>query len=187
MPWGLITSSLWLAWLIYWMVSAVGNKVTRRRESFLSGLAYRIPTVISIFLLLPHRHSLWLSHRFLPPIDVFHWLGVGILAFGLGFSVWARVHLARNWSGTVTLKENHELIRTGPYRYVRHPIYTGLLLGVLGSAIVGGERHGLLAVGFLVLGFVIKLRMEERWMGETFGEQYAQYKKEVAALIPGIF
>ena len=103
---------------------------------------------------------------------------------GLLFTIWARLYLGRNWSGVVTLKKDHELVRGGPYRFVRHPIYSGLLLAIAGSAVVRGEWRGVLA---LIIAFVAlwrKLRLEERWLGEAFGEQYAAYRAEVAALIP---
>ncbi len=104
---------------------------------------------------------------------------------GLAFStVAARRHLGRNWSGTVTLKEDHELIRTGPYRRARHPIYTGMLVGFIGSAISLGEVRGVVAVGLVIVAFLIKIRLEERWMTESFGDAYRRYRTEVKALIP---
>ena len=93
-------------------------------------------------------------------------------------------HLGRNWSGTVTVKENHELIRSGPYAIVRHPIYTGLLLAVLGTAIVFGEWRGLLAFCFLTIALLLKLQREERFMEESFPDTYPSYRAQVPALIP---
>jgi len=98
--------------------------------------------------------------------------------------VWARVHLGGNWSGIVTLKEDHELVRRGPYRWVRHPIYSGLLLAIAGSAVVRGEWRGFLALAIAFAALWRKLKLEERWLGETFGEQYAAYRRRVSALIP---
>ena len=91
-----------------------------------------------------------------------------------------------NWSGTVTVKEDHELIRTGPYGIVRHPIYTGLLFAILGSTVAFGEWRGLLAFGLLTIAFLFKLRREERFMSESFPNDYARYRVEVPALIPFI-
>jgi protein-S-isoprenylcysteine O-methyltransferase Ste14 len=115
-----------------------------------------------------------------------YWLGLIMLAAGIAFAVWARHDLGRNWSGTVTVKQNHELIRSGPYRLVRHPIYTGLLLAILGTAIAFGEWRGLLAFGLLTGSLLLKLRIEERFMSESFPKEYARYRAEVPALIPFI-
>ena len=128
----------------------------------------------------------WLHARFLPQTLIGYWLGLLMVVLGLAFAVWARAYLGRNWSGTVTVKEDHELIRTGPYGIVRHPIYTGLLFAILGSAVAFGEWRGLLAFGFLTLAFVFKLRREERFMSESFPNDYARYRAEVPVLIPFI-
>lgn len=90
-------------------------------------------------------------------------------------------------SATVTVKEDHELVRTGPYRFVRHPIYTGLLLGFIGTAVARAEWRGVLAVALVFISLWRKLKLEERWMGETFGARYASYKREVRALVPFLF
>jgi protein-S-isoprenylcysteine O-methyltransferase Ste14 len=127
-----------------------------------------------------------LTRRFLPQGDVFPVLGTVLLAAGLGFSVWARRHLGRNWSAHVVVKQGHELVRTGPYRWVRHPIYTGILLALLGMVVAFGEWRGLLAMGFALLSFAVKSGQEERRMGEVFPE-YEQYRRETAALIPFIY
>jgi protein-S-isoprenylcysteine O-methyltransferase Ste14 len=178
---------LWVAWFAYWMVAARNVKVTRRREGFATFLLNRVFMVIGALLLIVHRQPLhWLNARFVPPTMAAYWLGFVIVAAGLGFAVWARLHLGRNWSATVTVKQDHELIRTGPYGLVRHPIYTGMLFAVLGSALAIGEWRGLIAFVLFTVGFVIKLKAEERFMSETFGEQYARYRAEVPALIPFI-
>ena len=116
-----------------------------------------------------------------------YWSGTALLVLGLAFSVWARIYLGRNWSGTVTVKQQHELIRGGPYAYVRHPIYTGLLLAFIGTAIVRGEMAWCARGADRVRGLWRKLRLEERWMIETFGDEYRRYRERTAALIPFIF
>jgi protein-S-isoprenylcysteine O-methyltransferase Ste14 len=176
---------LWLAWLAYWTIAARDVKTTRRRESW----ACRLSTVVLIVLAallfaFRGRHLPWLNASFVPPTMAFHWLGLLITALGLAFAVWARVHLGRNWSGTVTVKENHELIRSGPYGLVRHPIYSGLLLAIFGTALAFGEWRGLLGFGFLTVAFVLKLRREEGFMCESFPKEYPRYRAEVPALIP---
>jgi protein-S-isoprenylcysteine O-methyltransferase Ste14 len=176
---------LWLAWFAYWMVAARNVKVTRRREGLETFLLNRVFVVIGALLLVVPRQPLhWLDARFVPPTMTVYWLGFVIVAAGLGFAVWARLHLGRNWSATVTIKQDHELIRTGPYGVVRHPIYTGLLLALLGSAIAIGEWRGLMAFASFTIGLLVKIKAEERFMRETFGQQYARYRAEVPALIP---
>ena len=98
----------------------------------------------------------------------------------------ARRWLGRNWSGTVTVKHDHELVTGGPYGIVRHPIYTGLLGGFIGSAIALGEWRGLVAVVLVLIAFMRKIRLEERWMQERFGDAYRRYRQRVPALVPGL-
>lgn len=113
--------------------------------------------------------------------------GSALTAIGLLFSVWARVHLGRNWSGIITLKEGHRLIRTGPYRLVRHPVYTGLLLAVIGSAMAVGTWDALFGVAIILLALLLKLRREETLLTTQFGEEYRAFKRETPALVPFIF
>ena len=113
----------------------------------------------------------------------------GLLAvlMGVAFSIWARLVLGGNWSNRVTVKENHTLVRTGPYRIVRHPIYSGILLGMFGSAIQRGGIRCFIGVLICALSFWLKTRAEERFMVQSFGEQYLQYRHRVKALAPFIF
>ena len=180
-------AALWLGWLAYWLVAARNVKVASRREALATFLLNRIFVIIGALLLIVPRQPLhWLNERFVPSTLAMYWLGFLIVAGGLTFAVWARVHLGRNWSTTVTLKQDHELIRTGPYGVVRHPIYTGLLLALLGTAVAIGEWRGLMAFVSFTLGLLIKIKAEERFMNETFGERYARYRCVVPALIPFI-
>ena len=176
---------LWLAWVLYWVVSAFSAKTTQRRESPGSRLSHLVPLFIGVALIVwPRAPWDWLSLRLLPPGPLESALGVALLVPGLAFTVWARVYLGRNWSGTVTLKEGHELIRSGPYAYVRHPIYTGLLVALLGSAVVCGELHALIGWCVVAGAFIRKLRIEERFMREIFPGQYQGYCAQVPALVP---
>ncbi|HMK70982.1 MAG TPA: isoprenylcysteine carboxylmethyltransferase family protein [Xanthobacteraceae bacterium] len=176
---------LWLGWLTYWMVAARDVKTTSRREGAATFLLNRVFVVIGALLLVVYRQPLhWLNERFVAPGLAAYFLGLVMVAAGLGFAVWARVYLGRNWSAIVTVKQDHELIRTGPYGRVRHPIYSGLLLALLGTAVGIDEWRGLVAFASFTIGFLVKIKAEERFMSETFGEQYARYRAEVPALIP---
>jgi len=106
------------------------------------------------------------------------------VAAGVAIAFWARWHLGANWSGVVTLKEGHELIRTGPYRTIRHPIYTGILLAMLGSAIAVGEIRGLLAVAIAWLSFYTKARREESLLTQEFGERFAEHLRRTGMFLP---
>jgi protein-S-isoprenylcysteine O-methyltransferase Ste14 len=178
-------AGLWVAWIVYWWASSRNVKTTVRHESVPSRLAHVIPLAIGAWMIGASRMPGGVfTGRLLPASVWIFFAGVIIVAAGLGFTVWARIHLGRNWSGTVTLKEGHELIVTGPYRFVRHPIYSGLLLAFVGSAIARGEWRGVAAVALAFAALWGKLKLEERWLGEAFGEAYARYRAEVAALIP---
>jgi protein-S-isoprenylcysteine O-methyltransferase Ste14 len=180
---------LWIAWLVYWRVSAAGVKPAVRHESKWSRASYLIPILIASILLSipPIAGGGFLFSRFLPQGIDGYWLGVMLVAAGLGFSVWARQHLGRNWSGTVEVKQDHQLICTGPYQFVRHPIYTGILIAFLGIAIVVGQWHAILAVLIAFGSFWRKLTLEERFMRETFGSAYEEYRARTATLIPYLF
>jgi protein-S-isoprenylcysteine O-methyltransferase Ste14 len=115
------------------------------------------------------------------------WVPLLFAALGFGLTWWARINLGRFWSGTVTLKADHTLIRSGPYSLTRHPIYTGLLIAVLATALDNGSLAGLIGFGFIMLGLVLKLRQEEQFLTGQFGAAYDTYKKEVPALIPGLW
>ena len=184
---GPLIGAIWFGWVVYWFVAARDGKPNRRRESRLSRIAHVVPLSIAIFLLAaPDRREGWFYAPILPHGIAAYWVGIGLLIAGLGFSVWARRRLGRNWSGTVTLKEDHELIRTGPYRWVRHPIYTGLLLAFAGTAVSLSEWRGVAAIILATLALLMKIRLEEDWMIENFGDAYRRYRAEVRALVPFI-
>jgi protein-S-isoprenylcysteine O-methyltransferase Ste14 len=174
----------WIVFAAWWLWRSRGNADVTRRETRLSRLSYVALFAVGAALLsLGDRISPARLWPFSAP------LAAAALALewgGVAFAIWAREHLGRMWSGTVTIKEEHRLIRTGPYRYVRHPIYTGILFGVLGVALARGSLAGLLALPLFVLGFVRKMVLEERFMMAQFGDEYRAYRRETRALIPFI-
>src|SRR5208337_599962 len=163
---------VWGVFIAYWLVSAWRDRSPfKRTSSRLSVLTFTgVPWVI--FVLFADLFAPWLLVvRILPdslPVVI---AGLLITCTGLGFAVWARVHLGKFWSGLPAIRMDHRIIRTGPYRIVRHPIATGLLWVIC-------------LTGIILLVFTLKIRMEERFLQEEFGEKYAQYKREVRALIP---
>jgi protein-S-isoprenylcysteine O-methyltransferase Ste14 len=177
--------ALWLTYLLYWWMMARNVKTNQRREAISSRLTRTLMVVLSALLLAFPRLPVPLLHtRFLPPGQWYFWIGAALTAGGLMFSIWARSHLGKNWSRAVTIKEDHELITSGPYGIVRHPIYTGLLLALLGMAVALGEWRGAVAVALVFLALWRKLRLEEKWMHAKFGTSYDSYCRRVPALLP---
>ncbi len=174
----------WAVFVVWWVVRAGAAKKTVEEESRASRLAFVVPSVICGALLFARAPRwelcLW------PSTLAVRVVGFVVSSAGIAFAIWAREHLGRNWSGTVTLKEDHELIRSGPYRLVRHPIYTGMLLGFVGVAVARGDLQGLVAVALGLFAMWRKSRVEERLMVRHFGDAYRAYQREVRALIPGI-
>lgn len=176
---------MWAAFLVYWQVMASGVKATQRLEPVGSRITRVILFCVALVLLWSHSIPVpWLYWHFMPMGFWPFWVGAAITAAGLLFAVWARITLGRNWSRSVTIKEDHELIVRGPYALARHPIYTGILTGFVGSAIAMTEVRGVVALILIGISFWAKLRLEERWMREQFGRSYEAYSKRVAALVP---
>lgn len=180
---------MWGAWLALWIVAAAFTKRTQWREDSWRRVLDAVPLLLCALLLLPAIRHLWpgaLLLRFAPRSAALPLLGTVLVAVGLGFAAWARIHLGRNWSGRVSLKVGHVLIRSGPYAIARHPIYAGMLLALLGTALAVGEWRGLVAVLCAFVGFLRRIVVEERRMCETFPE-YEAYRRATPALIPRLF
>jgi protein-S-isoprenylcysteine O-methyltransferase Ste14 len=181
----LVCKYLWVAFYLLWLVWALRTKPTRSRESAASRLSYIVP-IIFAYLLMFTRHAAngWLQAQLLPDDPWIQVLGIAICVAGLLFAVWARLYLGGNWSSSVTVKVGHELIRNGPYRWVRHPIYSGLVLAMLGTAVANRQVRGVIAVILAFLGFTIKSRIEERAMTHTFGPEYEEYSRNTGGILP---
>jgi protein-S-isoprenylcysteine O-methyltransferase Ste14 len=179
--------ALWLAWIIYWKIAALDVKPAARRDGAGHRWLYFLPVIAAFTCFwLPLWMPSWRAPIFLPHEAPFI-IGTLLLVAGLLFAVWARIVLGRNWSNVVTVKVGHELIQRGPYRWVRHPIYTGILLAIAGSALAQDLMTDLPIVPLAFLGFWIKLRREESWMREEFGASYDAYSERSARLIPFLF
>jgi protein-S-isoprenylcysteine O-methyltransferase Ste14 len=177
--------SLWVAFAISLVFALRIQKPYIRRESLASWLWHKGPMAGTFFLMgLPRLPGGFLSGRFLPWHPANFWIGTMLVLAGLWLATYCRRFLKGNWSIGVEVKQSHELVRSGPYRWVRHPIYTGLLLALMGSALTIGQWRGL--AGFLLACVTLwaQSRAEERYMTETFGDRYRQYQREVAALVP---
>lgn len=178
-------SACWILFCIVWVLAAVSTKRSIYRESRTQRLRYWILLIVAYLLLtrshrLPHPFNV----RILPANEVVQWIAVILCIAGLAFCFWARAILGRNWSGTITFKEGHELIERGPYRLVRHPIYTGLMAMFLATAIAVGQAAGIVAVILAFISFWIKLGAEEKLMLQQFPDQYRSYQQRVKRIIP---
>jgi protein-S-isoprenylcysteine O-methyltransferase Ste14 len=182
---GNVYSILWTIFLVIWLIGWLRTKQTQERAPLGFRLSYQAPLIIGALLMatdnLPLGQLYW---RFVPRTPIVEVLALAISVAGITLAIWARFYIGQNWSSAVTIKVGHELIRSGPYHWVRHPIYSGILLALFGMALARGKVVGLIALFFFWLGFRIKSRMEEQFMEKTFGEEYIQYSRLTGALIP---
>jgi protein-S-isoprenylcysteine O-methyltransferase Ste14 len=179
--------ALWVVYFLYWHVAARGAKSNERVEPLVSRIVRAVTFFFAFVLLMSPRLPIPVLYRSYFSDNnwtAWFWIGAVVSMLGLGFTIWARVYLGSNWSSSVTIKRDHELITGGPYGLVRHPIYTGLLTGFLGTAIAIARVSGLVAFAMVFALFWFKLRLEERWMRLQFGEVYEQYAQRVPALVP---
>lgn len=182
-----INSCAWCLFLIVWGVAALKRKPDKVIEPSIARLLYGVYFVCGFYLLFSHNAPFRALHeRFIPQAQWIELAGVVLTYAGAATAIWARFILADNWSARITLKVGHQLISTGPYAYVRHPIYTGILLAALGTALLVGELRGLLGVAMVTVAFAMKAKREEAYMTSEFGDVYAQYSQRTGFLIPRI-
>jgi len=175
----------WYFFAAYWAISWLRVKRTKTAESVAQRLLTILPMVLAFELLFSRSLRIWpLRLRFLPAEDWIAWSGVALTSVGVAVAIWARYCIGQYWSARVTLKEGHRLIRSGPYAFVRHPIYTGMLLAAMGTALVIGEWRGVLAVVVILAAHSHKALREERLMTAEFGEEYASYRRSTGFLFP---
>jgi protein-S-isoprenylcysteine O-methyltransferase Ste14 len=177
----------WLIWLAYWIHASSGAKQTVCRESRWSRTLQSMPLIVGCALIIWPAQSGGGGAGQSSVFGPLQWLGLATVIGGLAFSVWGRLHLGTNWSASVTLKHAHELIRTGPYALVRHPIYAGCLLAIAGSALLQERWAGVVGFALIFGSLAYKVRVEERWLSGHFGEPYQAYRRVVRALVPGIY
>jgi protein-S-isoprenylcysteine O-methyltransferase Ste14 len=171
----------WAAFWIYWIVAAFSMK----RERFAWSRELRIRLVILVLAVVLVRLRPFGAHG----VNSDPWraaLGLALFAGGLGFAVWARLHIGRNWGTPMSQKDEPELVTSGPYRLVRHPIYSGLLVASLGTA-VALSWPWMIAVVLAAVYFVYSATVEERYMTEQFPDAYPAYKRSTKMLVPFVF
>jgi protein-S-isoprenylcysteine O-methyltransferase Ste14 len=176
--------ALWLILVAYWICGYFGNK----RSVYVWKPSLRMfGAAVFIALAFATNETPAMHLRIYSPTPAIAWAGIAVCAAGLAFAIWARRTLGRNWSGAVTIKEDHELITRGPYRIVRHPIYTGILVGVLGTFIGTGRVREAVLLLLAGLAVFMKISVEERLMLRQFPEAYPEYRRRTRAIIPFLF
>jgi protein-S-isoprenylcysteine O-methyltransferase Ste14 len=169
---------LWVAFWIYWLAAAAGAKPGQGRWTRFAG--FRVAVVLLLLLLLRLRV---LRDHAVTRDPVLWGIGLTVFVLGLALAVWARVYIGRNWGTPMSTKADPELVTTGPYRRIRHPIYTGILLGMIGTAIAVSV-YWLIAVVLLGGYFIYSAVVEERNLARQFPSAYPQYKRSTKMLIP---
>jgi len=174
----------WLVFAAWWAVRALSAARSERVEPSRQRIvSVALAGAGALFLLRPPASlcaPLW------PTPAALLWAALAIEIAGIAFAITAREYLGALWSGRVTLKENHRIVRSGPYRFVRHPIYTGVLAAVLGVVLARGTAAGLFGFAFIAAALGRKIVAEEALLCDHFGDAYRSYQREVRALIPGI-
>jgi len=181
---GSLIGWLWLAFLLYWYAMALMAKRAKQKENYASRL-FRILVLLVAFQFLFGDLDLGpLDRRFLPasfPVAV---AGAVLTVLGMALAIWARQYLGGNWSGIVTLKKDHELIRTGPYARIRHPIYTGFQLALTGTALVIGQWRAIVALAIVLAAHFFKARKEEEWLAREFGPAFDEHRSRTGMFLP---
>lgn len=180
-----LISAPWLILLAYWAISAFRVRPTQQAEPAASRLAV-LAIVVAAFTILfgPWLRSSLLGQRFVPNLPKIKYLGVGLIWVGIGIAIWARYHLGEYWSARITIKVDHKLIDSGPYTYIRHPIYSGILLALIGTALAVGNWRGVIAFFLILVVYVLKARREESLLTRELGETYREYRNRTGMLIP---
>jgi protein-S-isoprenylcysteine O-methyltransferase Ste14 len=181
-----IVDACWIAFAIFWFLAAFSTKRTVYRQGLGARSIWFVVLLAAIFV--AYRSRLFpLDRSFVPHVPATAIAAALVCASGLLFTLWARVALGRNWSGRVTLKEDHELIERGPYRFVRHPIYTGLLTMALGTALRSGRVAALVGCALFFSALLIKMDQEETLLLRQFPAEYAAYRRHVKRIVPFVW
>jgi protein-S-isoprenylcysteine O-methyltransferase Ste14 len=178
----------WVLFVAYWVITGLKTRATVRQESF--GSRYGVLALeIAGFILLFSRHAGFsvLARHIFPRTTAGDVIGTMLTWVGIGIALWARFHLGQYWSARITLKEDHQLIRTGPYARLRHPIYTGLDLAAIGSAIAIDRWRCVLGVCLIITGYVIKAKREESLLAGQFGEAFQEHSRQTGFLLPRLW
>jgi protein-S-isoprenylcysteine O-methyltransferase Ste14 len=177
----------WYLFLLYWAISALRVKQTKASEEVRGRLLHIAIMVLVFFLLGSEKLAIGpLGEQFVPWNGYTMGFGLGLTYLGIALAIWARYCIGQYWSGRVTLKIDHQLIQTGPYAYLRHPIYTGLLSAIAGTALLIGEWRGVAALLIAIFELSRKAAKEEALLASEFGSRYEEYRQRTGFLIPRV-
>jgi protein-S-isoprenylcysteine O-methyltransferase Ste14 len=182
----LLSALLWLVFGVYWLIASLSSAPTKDSESRVSTWFHQF--LLAAALLLAVLPIPGLTGWFLP--SSLHFvivIGAIVQAGFMLLAVWARRHLGRNWSAEVRIAVDHELVRTGPYRFLRHPIYTAMLGMLLGTAIASSQYHALLGLALLAVAYLRKTHLEDQILYQTFGADFETYRRNTWALVPLVY
>ena len=175
----------WIVFVLYWIVSAIRTRDTLQTESSASRYAILLIEIAGFVLLFRHSAGVgFLGERFMDRTLASAIIGSILSWVGIGLAIWARYHLAEYWSARITIKQDHQLIRTGPYARLRHPIYSGIILAAIGSAVVIDQWRCVLGVCLVLIGYCIKARKEETMLTQQFGDAFREHQTQTGFLIP---
>lgn len=178
---------LWGAWALSWLAAALWSKKTAKRPPAKSELLYRLVTAAGAILLFGVYSNWFESAPSSWTLATYaQWLLLAGVVIGFAFAWWARIQIGRLWSGTVGRKEDHYVVDRGPYALVRHPIYTGIILSILCTAVLRGAPLSFVGAALIIAGFYIKARMEEEFLAQELGTSYDAYARRVPMLVPFI-
>src|SRR5271156_1690876 len=185
MPPALLFAIAWIGWIVTWAAAAFWSGRTEKRVSTWEVWVYRVASVAGL-VLLNHRTARALGLPKLWHVGLDGAYVLAALTFGgILFAWWARIHLGRLWSGSITVKEGHRVVDTGPYGLVRHPIYTGLIFAVIATAAAEATAPALAAIALITIGLWLKARVEERFLAAELGpDDYAAFRRRVPMLVP---
>jgi protein-S-isoprenylcysteine O-methyltransferase Ste14 len=175
----------WFLFGGYWLFAALGTKKPAKTESAGERFGHIVFMALGFFALSGGTFRFGvLSRRFLPDESWIAWLSAVLTLVGVLFAIWARYTIGKEWSGEVQIKENHQLIRSGPYAHIRHPIYTGILLSLAGTALAVGEYRAIVGVTLFLIGFVRKAKKEESFLAGEFGSAFDEYRRHTGFFLP---
>jgi len=177
----------WYVFGAYWLITALRVKRAKAAEKMTDRAGTLIVLTGAFVLLFSEWPAGWLRQRWVPFDWRIEWAGVAITTVGVAVAIWARYCIGEYWSARVTLKEGHRLIRAGPYGFVRHPIYTGMLVGAVGRALTQGEWRGIVATALLLVTHSRKALREEAMLTQEFGDEYAAYRRGTGFLLPRLW
>ena len=184
---GHIVGGLWIFFCLYWFVASFNVNKMRKREPAGQRLAFLLIFIGICYLTKVAGARLGISNRrFVPLQPWIEWLGIALTGAGIAFAIWARNHIGKYWSASISLREGHELIRSGPYARIRHPIYSGMLLALAGTTLWLGRYGALIVLGFGLVAVVVKAKKEEALLQGEFGAAFDEHRRCTGFLLPRV-